>query len=676
MTLLKSISLKYYNNFSMSSKGKKELKKEIVPAITEKQIHRKIVTFFFVLCFIIYGKSIGNKYAMDDEYVIHNNIQVHKGIKAIPEIFKTTYIIDDQNSSYEYRPLVKVFYAIEYQLFGEKPGISHFINILLYAITISFLFFLLLKLFPNYHYVFSLTIATFFLIHPLHSEVVMSIKNRDELLSFFGCLLSLYFYLKFTETDKKINIFFGAFFMLFALLSKKDSMTFFAIIPVTIWFFRSLPLKKYGLIFMSFLLPLLLFRLGSRNVSNDISRIVLEWENPLFQNTSILHRIPTGFYTIYFYVKMYLIPHPLLSYYGYNQVPIASWTNPIVWMVILGLIPLVYFAIKNIKTNKTLVYGMFYFFTAISMFTNILKPVVGIVGERFAYIPSLGLCIISAWGLFKLFSIPIENIKAKLSSFNSMFFFTISIIILIYGGRTFARNSAWKDTYTLYKTDVENASESAHAHSLFAAASIQKIRENSEMSNEEKRLHVSNAIKHYQEALRIIPNYISCLNNLGMVYYTYYNKAEEGIPYLKKAIQLKPDYVEAYFNLATCHLALKHYDEAEKMYLESIKLNPKFINTYYPLSNLYLEKKQFDKILELNQNAINIGIKSDILYINMGNAYFIKGDTLSAVPFFEKGIELTPGNRKLNSFLAQFFQEKGNFKKASYYYDLMSRSGK
>lgn len=660
----------------MSSKSKKEIKKIIIPAITEKQIHRRIIIFFFILSFIIYGKSISNKYSMDDEYVIHNNAQVHKGIKAIPEIFRSTYVVDDQKSSYEYRPLVKALYAIEYQFFGEKPRISHFFNIILYAITISFLFFLLVRLFPNYHYIFALTIATIFLIHPLHSEVVMSIKNRDEILSFFACLLSLYFYLKYVETEKKIHIFWGAIFMLIAMLSKRDAMTFYAIIPLTIWFFTSLPWKKYKLIFLSFILPIAVYQIGKRNILNETSRFVLEWENPLFQHTSILHRIPTGFYTVYFYLKMYLIPHPLISYYGYNQVPIATWTNPIVWLVIIGLIPVVYYAIKNFRTKKIIVYGILYFFIAISMFTNVMKPVVGIVGERFAYIPSLGLCILAAWGLLKLFKVPVENVKAKISSFNGMFFFTISIIILIYGGKTFARNSAWKDTYTLYKTDVENASESAHMHSLFAAASIQKIRENPKMSNEEKRIHVSNAIKHYKEALRIIPNYISCLNNLGMVYYSYYNKPEEGIPYLKKAILLKPDYVEAYFNLATCQIALKQNDEAEKMYLKSIELNPKFLNSYYPLSNLYLGGKQYDKILKLNQNAIDIGLKSDILFINMGNAYFIKGDTLNAVPFFEKGIELTPNNRKLNSFLAQFYQKNGDFKKASFYYDLMSKSAK
>ena len=193
---------------------------------------KKSILLFFLLAFVIYGKSIFNEYAMDDEYVVKDNIQVHKGIKAIPEIFKTTYVIDNKKSSYEYRPLVKATYAIEYQFFKENPHISHFINILLYVLSVIILYVVMLKLFESYHYLFSLSICLVFLLHPIHSEVVLSLKNRDVILSFIGCFYSLYFYLKYAENSTIINLFWGVFFMFFALISKRDSMTFYAIIPL------------------------------------------------------------------------------------------------------------------------------------------------------------------------------------------------------------------------------------------------------------------------------------------------------------------------------------------------------------------------------------------------------------------------------------------------------------
>ena len=56
-----------------------------------------------------------------------DNALVHKGIKGIPQIFKSTYVIDKMKYSYEYRPLVKATFAIEYQFFKENPHVNSFI---------------------------------------------------------------------------------------------------------------------------------------------------------------------------------------------------------------------------------------------------------------------------------------------------------------------------------------------------------------------------------------------------------------------------------------------------------------------------------------------------------------------------------------------------------------------
>jgi tetratricopeptide (TPR) repeat protein len=502
--------------------------------------------------------------------------------------------------------------------------------------------------------------------------------------------LALKFYLKYVETNKLYDLFFGAFFILFSLMSKKDSMTYFAIVPFTMWFFKDISLKRIGIIISSFIFPIAVFSMSAKHAAhlakkvvvggisltneNGISRKFVEWENPLFVGSTLLHRIPTGFYSIYFYLKMFLIPHPLISYYGYNQVPIADWSNPVVWIVIIFLGLTGYYIAKNIKTKNVEVYGILYFLIGISMFTNIIEPVVGIVGERFAYIPSLGLCIVAAWGLLKLFKIPFKNNELKFPSFSNAFIVTMVLITLVYGGRSFARIPAWKDSYTLYATDVENATESAHENSLIAAASIQKLKENPKMTIDQKKFYVSNAVKYYEESIRIIPNYTSSLNNLGMIYYTYYNKPEVSIPYLKKAITLDTNYVEAFFNLATCEAKTGHKSEAEKYYLKLLSIDPKFMEGYISLSAMYAEDKQYDKILKLNQNAIDKGVVGDVLPINIGNVYYMTGDTLKALPYLERGIEINPNNRFLNSYLANYYKDKGDLDKANHYYDLMGRS--
>lgn len=187
-------------------------KKVSAPVFSEKKQNRRITLFFILATFLIYGKSIKNDYSMDDEFVVRNNQQVQQGIKAIPEIFKTTYVINSQKSNYEYRPIVKASFALECQFFGVSPHVSHFINVLLYALSILLLYHILKRFLSNYNIIVPFVITTLFLIHPLHSEVVISIKNRDVIFSFMGCILALFFYLKFIET-KSITIYFSEDFL-------------------------------------------------------------------------------------------------------------------------------------------------------------------------------------------------------------------------------------------------------------------------------------------------------------------------------------------------------------------------------------------------------------------------------------------------------------------------------
>ncbi|MCW3072320.1 MAG: tetratricopeptide repeat protein [Bacteroidetes bacterium] len=648
-----------------------------LPPSIDKKTFKNCIFLFCVLTFLIYGKSIGNGYSMDDEYVIHNNKQVHGGIAKIPEIFRSTYALEEK-ASFEYRPLVKVTYAIEYQFFGESPHLSHFLNILMYILCLVLLFYVLLRLLPAYHYLFALTVVLLFLIHPLHSEVVISLKNRDVMMSFIGCMCSLMFYLRYTEGKGKpfVNLALGFFFLLLAIMSKKDAITFFAIIPFSMWFFRDAGWKKIRWILLTYLPVIISFRLAARSVMNTSVRTLLLWENPLFIHSTLPERIPQGFYSLYFYLKMFLFPHPLIAYYGYNQVPIVSWGNAVVWIMILLLIGLAYLIVKRKAVKELWAYGIIYFLVTISMFTNVLVPVVGIVGERFAYIPSVGLCIVAAYFLLKYFKVPLQNIAFRLKSLNNGYWITIALLAVLYGGKSFSRNADWKDAYTLYHTDVETGSESAHTHSLLAATALARVKAEPRLSKAEKKRLVLEAEEHYLEAIRIIPDYTSSHNNIGMLYYTYLGDNEKATKHLERAVELDSNYVEAYFNLGSCYAAAQKYDLAEKCYLRSLKLNPKFTTAYQALSNMYGMQKKFDKILRLNQEAIDKGIKSDVMYVNIGNVYFMNGDTVKALPYLEKAIQYNSNNRGVNAFLANWYQARGDKQKSAYYYGLMSRSSR
>lgn len=212
-------------------------------AIGKKQM--RVISFcLFLFAFLLYANTIGHSYNMDDNLVTINHRLTSKGITAIPEIFTSPYYQDDQGYAYEYRPVVLTSFAIEHSLFGESPQVSHFINVLLYAFTGLILFLLLQQLFPDLNTLLSLSVALLFVVHPIHTEVVANIKNRDEILSLMFGMAAFYCALKFVRESKwKYSIPISVLYLA-GLLSKMSIVPFVLIIPFGLVFFLKPSFKQ------------------------------------------------------------------------------------------------------------------------------------------------------------------------------------------------------------------------------------------------------------------------------------------------------------------------------------------------------------------------------------------------------------------------------------------------
>jgi tetratricopeptide (TPR) repeat protein len=220
--------------------------------------HKK---FFFILvgiCLFIYLRSIGNGYNLDDELVtIQHPLTAPENGLDLQAIFTSPYSIEKFGYTYGYRPMVHLSFALEHLIFGESPAMSHFVNLLLYVLTVLFLFYFLTEWLGSQH-LFLLGLATFlFAIHPLHVEVVASIKNRDELLAFLAALLAMHAYLRQVDGIKFKYLLASFIFTIIALLSKKTAIPILVLIP----FLDILYHKRFQKTSLLLLLPTLLYAL-------------------------------------------------------------------------------------------------------------------------------------------------------------------------------------------------------------------------------------------------------------------------------------------------------------------------------------------------------------------------------------------------------------------------------
>jgi len=170
--------------------------------------------------FLLYGNTIFNKYSIDDQLVINKGSVIQKGIKALPEIFTSRYSQLGEKINYGYRPIVLSTFAIEYEIFGTNPYVSHTVNLLLYLVNCLLLFLILKRILVNFNNYMPIIIILLWAAHPIHTEVIASLKNRDELLSLAGALSSMYLFLKYADTNKFWLVLLGLFSYLFASFFK------------------------------------------------------------------------------------------------------------------------------------------------------------------------------------------------------------------------------------------------------------------------------------------------------------------------------------------------------------------------------------------------------------------------------------------------------------------------
>lgn len=678
----------------------------------------RFAVILFCLCFLVFGNTIFNGYALDDEfYTAGSNALTQKGLKGIPEIFTTRTFSNNDGTTYSYRPVAVTSFAIEIQFFGERAPVSHFFNVLLYALTLVVLFRLLRRWFTTQGDWFSFFVCLIFLVHPLHTEVVANIKCRDEILSFLFGMLALRFVWDFVEGKSKWALGVAALMFLLSMLSKSTSIIFFALIPVTVWYWSD---KKWwaGLLYLAPLLLLLfLAKTGQNAVLPEMKRDLQSFENPM-KDMSQSQVVATAFYCIGRYFWLHIIPFPLIFYYGLNEVPVGSWSNLITIagiVLFLGLSALTLYEVRK----KTLAgFGLLWFMGNVLMVSNIFGAAPGIMAERFVYSASLGFSIAAADYIFRAFKTLPADFEWKSKVYTNLKYVFVGIA-LVFSVRSIARNEAWQDKETLYRNDVELAPASAKINMLLASllssqAAEKNFNANKHFQQAQQLAAYSNQLKaanqpgsenymrsaslqqdsakmlreqsyalfreariYYTQATIEFPGYYTAWSNLGTAYY-FTKEYRSAIPYFKKAIEIKDTYSEAYFNLGMSYEQLAKKDsggynqdllDSSFYFFETgLKKDSSYMNSAEQLSRMIYTYRH-DSVMALNvlNKAANDNPKSPVPWNAMSSIYFQCKDTANGVAALEMAAKLDPQNFNRLNNLSQYYFRVGNQEKGSYY---------
>ena len=625
--------------------------------LTEFKWHGWMV---FIFGAFLYLNTITHDFTQDDAIVIYDNMYTTQGLSGLKGIFtKDTFFgfFKEEGkaklvSGGRYRPFTPAMFAFEYQLVGKNPWLGHFLNILLYGFLCLMVYKLLISLIcykddsESKRYLV-LAAALIYAAHPIHTEVVANIKGRDEIMSMLGSIIALYSVLKYIDLKQTKYVLIAVISFFVAFLSKENTITFLAVVPVALYFFRDLSATSAIGKSIILLVPTIFFLLIRAAVlGNDFGGAPLElMNNPYlkFINGAYVpfdsgEKMATIIYTLGKYVQLLIFPHPLTHDYYPRHIDIKSFSDIYVLLslVLYGFIA--FFAIIGLKTKSLPVFTAAYFLITLSIVSNIVFPIGTNMSERFMFMPSLGFAIFVAFLLEKF-------VYQKLGK--KVFFIVLGILLSLYALKTVTRNNVWKSDYSLFTTDVNTSVNSAKV--LNASGGALTTEAFKEKDAAKKKEMLTQALVYLNRAVEIHPHYKNAYLIMGNANY-YLNEYEKGVNAYQEALELDPNFKDAYTNLAVSlrdagrQAGEKQNDlvKAESYLSRSFQLSPNDPETLRLLGVMNGIKGEHKEAIKYFEKVVNIDPKNAGGYLNLSLAYKNTGDMINAEKYMKKALDIDP----------------------------------
>ena len=224
-------------------------------------------------------------------------------------------------------------------------------------------------------------------------------------------------------------------------------------------------------------------------------------------------------------------------------------------------------------------------------FCGMLVPVIGLVqtgpqamADRHTYLPSLGVFILVIWGADEL----TRHWRYRVMTLSVLGAAAIISCIAV----TRQQIGYWQDSETVFRRALAVTENNYIAHGNLGEALATKGQ-------------VDGAIRQFQEAIQIEPNYPDDQNNLGIALGGK-GQIDEAIGHFQEAIRLKPDFADAHYDLGVALGMKGQVDEAILQYQTAIRLKPGQAGACNNLGIAFATKGQLDEAIGCFREAIRL----------------------------------------------------------------------
>ena len=393
---------------------------------------------------VCFANSIPNDFVLDDYQIV----AVNPAIRTIAPLRLLTSPYWGNTDAGIYRPLTILSFSIEYPFWKRWAGGYRMVNLFLHAINGFLIFLLARRLFQPASAAWAA--SAIYLVHPAHTEAVVALIGRGELLAAMFFLLAWLLF-----RDKRALLGGAAFFL--SLLSKENAIVFPAVMVLDTWIsegnFRNVIAgwKRFASIAAAagVYLGLRVWVLGGIGIARTAQYLGGSW--------TLLQRELTSGRAFLKYFQLLIAPIDMAGDYDFNSIPLANINDWVAWLGVLLVLATIILAVAIVKRQPTLGFGILFFYLTMLPVSNWIVPTSVIMAERHLYLPSLGICLIAGMAWASVSNIGIRKLLAA-------GVMTIAVLLCI------AHNYIWRDNLSFYGNVVRVLPNNARGRQGYGVA--------------------------------------------------------------------------------------------------------------------------------------------------------------------------------------------------------------
>lgn len=606
-----------------------------------KWIHVVLMILIAVVSILIFYKTCGFDFVADDWRLIYYKADFLKDWSNLGIVFTQPFPAETYEPIPFYRPVITLANFINFHLLGKTTFGYHIVNLGFHTLNVILLYLLVFLLFKRE--LLSLLTALFFAAHPIHINSVVWISGRTDLIACFFVLLTVILFFKRKDHTGTLRflLFAGSIFtFLLALLSKEITLALPLFLFVWDYLSERESIKKKIIPYIPFVVVAILYIILRVAVIGNLGT------GEPYTSANLFQRFLTAFAIYFYYFKKFIFP--VYLNFSPRVLTLTSIFSLKFWGALIFFAVVFAVGLSLRKSAKEVSFGIFWILVTLVPVLN-LVPLYASVKEWWAYIPSIGFCLILgklaekgvSWDR-RLFEIKLPKRKPKEEKIPEAEVTVTGEVPLEEREILEVKESKFPERILV---------RTGHALSLFFALlllfyafTVQSrariFRKDYHLWTNTSKIAPYDAVAH--NALGLI------LNRKGVVRWAKMA--------FQRAVQADPNFAEARNNFGSRLEASGQDDSALVQIKEAIRLDPEYVAAYNNLGIVYGKRVEYDSSIVAFERALELDSTYFYAYKNLGMIYADMEDFPKALKYFEKALEFAPNSREVEGLEYQIDQ--------------------